>query len=385
MRNVIRKKGESSKKRELKQNGRIVRLVDLKDQNLEVIGRNQVIDIYSRRPMIALGGGELYVDLTISSEDFNANDCDMGIRDSGKDIQSQSGSTVGQGDPNLRPPSRVPSDMCDKKKGKPKNKRQGSRLRRNSNVEKNVGKHTVLCWMIDMGTIQPNDRVYYMEESKSVLLDGIITRGGICCKCCHAIVTISEFEAHSGSKHSDPLRNICLEGGASLLHCMLEAWNKKEGSKLQVSNLISVSDEDLNDNTCIVCGDYGNLLCCDSCPSTFHQSCLEMDISEKLERLIGVKHDIKEGFSWTLIRRTNVDFEDMDMKSHMVEWNSKLSLALSLMNDCFQPCIDGRTNINVLNSILYNCWSNFNRLNFEKFVTAILEKDDKIICTASIR
>ncbi|OIW18994.1 hypothetical protein TanjilG_20267 [Lupinus angustifolius] len=274
MRNVIRKKGESSKKRELKQNGRIVRLVDLKDQTLEVIGWNQVI----RRSVIALGGGALYVDLTISSEYLNANDCNMGIRDSGKDIQSQSGSTVGQGDPNHTPPSSVPYDMCDQKKRKPKNKRQGSRLRRNSDVDKNVGKHTVLCWMIDMGIIQPNDRVYYMEESKSVLLDGIITRGGIRCKCCHAIVRISKFEAHFGSKHSDPLRNICLEGGASLLHCMLEAWNKKEGSKLQVSNLISVSDEDLNDNTCIVCVDYGNLLCCDSCPSNFHQSCLEMDV-----------------------------------------------------------------------------------------------------------
>ncbi|OIW03257.1 hypothetical protein TanjilG_21786 [Lupinus angustifolius] len=308
MRNVIRKKGESSKKRELKQNGRIVRLVDLKDQNLEVIGRNQVIDIYSRRPMIALGGGELYVDLTISSEDLNANDCNMGIRDSGKDIQSQSGSSVGQGDPNLTPPSRVSSNMCGQKKGKPKYKRQGSRLRRNSNVEKNVGKHTVLCWMIDMGTIQPNDRVYYIEEN-----------------------------------------------------------------------------EDLNDNTCIVCGDYGNLLCYDSCLSTFHESCLEMDIYEKLKRLIGVKHDIEEGFSWTLIRQSNVDFDDLDMKSHMVEWNSKLALALSLMNDYFQPCIDGRTNINVLNNVLYNCWSNFNRLSFEKFVTAIVEKDDKIICTASIR
>ncbi|OIW14022.1 hypothetical protein TanjilG_09373 [Lupinus angustifolius] len=175
MRNVIRKKGESSKTRELKQNGRIVRLVDLKDQNLEVIGRNQVLDIYSRRSVIALGGGALYVDLTISSEYLNANDCNMGIRDSGKDIQSQSGSSVGQGDPNLTPPSRVSSNMCGQKKGKPKYKRQGSRLRRNSNVHKNVGKHTVLCWMIDMGTIQPNDRVYYIEESKFVLLDGIIT------------------------------------------------------------------------------------------------------------------------------------------------------------------------------------------------------------------
>ncbi|CAL0306136.1 unnamed protein product [Lupinus luteus] len=201
----------------------------------------------------------------------------MGVRDSGRDIENQSGSSVGQGNPNLTPPSSDPSIVRDQKKGKPKNKRQGSRLRRKSNVEKNVEKHTVLCWMVDMGTIQPNDKVYYKDENKSVLLDGIITRGGIRCNCCHGIVTISEFETHSGSKNSDPLKNICLEGGVSLLQSMLEAWNKQDGSKLQVSNFISVADEDMNDNTCIVCGDYGNLLCCDSCPSTFRQSCLQMN------------------------------------------------------------------------------------------------------------
>ncbi|CAL0306143.1 unnamed protein product [Lupinus luteus] len=202
----------------------------------------------------------------------------MGVSDSGKDIENQSGSSVGQGNPNLTPPSSDPSVVRDQKKGKPKNKRQGSRLRRNSNVEKNVGKHTVLCWIVDMGTIQPNDKVYYMDENKSMLLDGIITRGGIRCNCCHGIVTISEFETHSGSKNSDPLKNICLEGGASLLQSMLEAWNKHNGSKLQVSNFISVADEDMDNNTCIVSGDYGNLLCCDSCPSTFHQSCLQMNV-----------------------------------------------------------------------------------------------------------
>ncbi|KAF1868300.1 hypothetical protein Lal_00000693 [Lupinus albus] len=412
MRNVVRKKGESSKRRKLKPKGS-------KKWGLDMIGKTY-IDVKTKRIMIPVEDGDLYVDLTIPNEDMNVNDdSDMDlVRDSGKDIENQSGSSAGQGNPNPTPPSRVPSDIRDQKKGEPRNKRQGTRLRRNSsNVEINVpnyGKHTVLCWMVDMGTIQPNDRVYYMGESNSVLLDGTITRGGIRCKCCHGIVSVSEFEAHSGSKNSDPYRNICLEGGTSLLHCMLEAWNKQDASKLKVSNFVSVADEDFNDSACIVCGDYGNLLCCDSCPSTFHQSCLGMDVNHnscveadggmilesgdaffcgnkcqeafgKLERLIGVKHEIGGGYSWTLIRRSNVDFGDLHMKSHMVECNSKLALALSLMDECFLPCMDGRTNINVLNSVLYNCWSNFNRVNFEKFVTAILEKDDKVICAASIR
>ncbi|CAL0306151.1 unnamed protein product [Lupinus luteus] len=144
MRNIIRLKGDNGKKRELNPNARTVRLADLKDRN-QVIGRNQFIDIFSRRPLIPVVGGELYVDLTISSQDLNANDSNMGVRDSGRDIENQSGSSVGQDNPNLTPPSSDPSVIRDQKKGKPKNKRQGSRLRRNSNVEKNVGKHTSQC------------------------------------------------------------------------------------------------------------------------------------------------------------------------------------------------------------------------------------------------
>ncbi|CAL0306149.1 unnamed protein product [Lupinus luteus] len=82
------------------------------------------MDIFSRRPLIPVVGGELYVDLTISSQYLNANDSNMVVRDSGRDIENQSDSSVGQGNPNLTPPSSDPSVIRDQKKEKPKNKRR---------------------------------------------------------------------------------------------------------------------------------------------------------------------------------------------------------------------------------------------------------------------
>ncbi|TKY62436.1 Increased DNA methylation 1 [Spatholobus suberectus] len=93
------------------------------------------------------------------------------------------------------------------------------------------GKRTVLSWMVDMGAIQPRERVCYLDHQRNrALLCGVVAGGCIRCDCCFQSVSVSEFEAHSRSLVSEPLKNICVERGPSLLQCMAQAWNNQDES-----------------------------------------------------------------------------------------------------------------------------------------------------------
>ncbi|TKY62435.1 Increased DNA methylation 1 [Spatholobus suberectus] len=347
----------------------------------------------------------------------------------------------------------------------------GARTTRARRQQSTQDKRTVLSWMTDMGAILPLERVYYLDhQSKRALLCGDVVGGCIRCDCCLQSVSISEFEAHSLSKLSEivearsrsqvsePLRNICVERGPSLLQCMAQAWNNQPESARKVYHFVRVEGRDQNDDICNLCGEGGDLICCDCCTSAFHQNCLGIQIlpsgdwhcmycrckfcglyggkekdssegffqsmisecriceqkyhqscleanrattvhskeaflcgngckelSERLKMLFGVKNEIEDGLSWSFIWRSDVDSTALEIKPHMVESNAKLAVAVSSMNEGFMPCIDKKRGINVIHSVLYNCGSNFTRLDCKRFVTAILERDDEIISVASIR
>ncbi|CAA2938935.1 increased DNA methylation 1-like [Olea europaea subsp. europaea] len=110
--------------------------------------------------------------------------------------------------------------------------------------------------------------------------------------------------------------------------------------------------------------------------------------------LVGKKNELKEGYSWTLLHLvgdgSGVYIDDVsgvyiDDEYRRTMCHSKLAVARRLMEECFEPIRDRHTRIKVIPSVVYNCRSNFNRIHFGGFYTAVLEKEDEIISVASLR
>ncbi|MQL81197.1 hypothetical protein Taro_013655 [Colocasia esculenta] len=318
-------------------------------------------------------------------------------------------------------------------------------------------KVTALSWLIDAGILSEGEvLVHKVKNDRTNHLTGLATRNGIVCLCCNKTMSLSEFEIHAGRDLCQPWYNICLESGKSLMQCQMEAWKKEKNMRQVGFQTVGADGLDPSDDTCGVCADGGNLICCDGCPSTFHQDCIMLndfpegrwhcpycvctfclaieDGSDKLSqmtlftcqqcyrkyhwectsescqpenfaesllfcgkncrevdaglfRLLGVVNKIEEGFSWTLLKRLD-EHEELNSDSQllfMMECNRKLSMALSVLNECFMPVVDNKTGVELISHAVYNCGSNFRRLNYAGFYGAILEKDEEIISVASLR
>ncbi|XP_010277786.1 PREDICTED: increased DNA methylation 1 [Nelumbo nucifera] len=319
------------------------------------------------------------------------------------------------------------------------------------------GPRSVLSWLLDSGVVFVNDVIQYRSPKDNLVVkDGWISRDGILCKCCRKVFSVSEFKVHAGFKLYRPCMNLFMESGKSFTLCQLEAWSSEYKSRKGGRQAMQVDEMDQNDDTCGRCGDGGELICCDNCPSTFHHSCLsaqelpegswycpnctcwicgyvvnaqeasdsflvlkcsqcehkyhEACIHEKgmhkgmvfetwfcggdcqevysgLRSRVGAPNRIEDGFSWTLLRCIHGDPKVLSAQKFalMAECNSKLAVALTIMEECFLSMVDPRTGIDMIPHVLYNWGSNFARLNYEGFYAVVLEKDDELISVASIR
>ncbi|KAH7352932.1 hypothetical protein KP509_19G070400 [Ceratopteris richardii] len=135
---------------------------------------------------------------------------------------------------------------------------------------------TINAWMIDRGAVLDRERIIFVDPTnQQVVKAGVFTREGILCSCCKSIFTAQMFQDHAGGQH-DWHKSLIFMSGKRLLERQLKAW-EAEIHLRKVHNYKGVSEDDPNDDSCLVCGDGGDLICCDSCPSTFHASCLELD------------------------------------------------------------------------------------------------------------
>uniref|UniRef100_A0A8I6XSS7 Increased DNA methylation 1 n=2 Tax=Hordeum vulgare subsp. vulgare TaxID=112509 RepID=A0A8I6XSS7_HORVV len=321
-----------------------------------------------------------------------------------------------------------------------------------------LARKTVLCWLIATGFLTVKDVIQYRNlKSNEVIKDGQVTWEGILCRCCAKTLSVSDFKAHAGCCLPKSSLGLFLQSGKSYTLCQVEAWSAELMSRKSDACGRKVEAMDESDDTCGFCGDGGELLCCDNCPSTYHEACLSAQelpegswychnctcrncgtpVSEKevssssdilkcvqcgdayhdmcinhemlpcddkssntwfcgryckeifvgLHSHIGTENIIDNGLSWTILKCCSDGrrLHSARKIAHMTECNTKLAVALTLLEECFIRMFDPRTGVDMIPHVLYNKGSNFARLDYQGFYTVILEKGDEILCVASIR
>uniref|UniRef100_J3L868 PHD-type domain-containing protein n=1 Tax=Oryza brachyantha TaxID=4533 RepID=J3L868_ORYBR len=347
-------------------------------------------------------------------------------------------------------------------------------------------KHTVLTWLIDTGFLKEKAKVFYVPEGGGAgekVISGTVTKTGVRCRCCSTIVPVAVLEAHAGCEQPGrPWEKLLLMSGKPLVQCMQEAWAKERVSAMRAQEKARASLEqekkssqgrrklakqrklplldrvvvctsppakkrgggkDCSDDACGVCADGGQLLCCDTCPSTFHPDCLAIQVPEgswncpfcrcmlcmandvqglsacqqctrryhqccrplqspgyeigpycsqtckkmssQLADMIGVMNHTEDGFSWALLKIQKDELVTCDDMPVVLECNVKLAVALGVLNECFNPVQDRRTKIDMLHQAVYSLGSEFKRVSYEGFYTMVLEKDGEIISVALLR
>uniref|UniRef100_A0A7N0SY21 Uncharacterized protein n=1 Tax=Kalanchoe fedtschenkoi TaxID=63787 RepID=A0A7N0SY21_KALFE len=315
------------------------------------------------------------------------------------------------------------------------------------------GSRTTLSWLIDAGFVHLDETIHYsLPRSDKALKEGFLTSEGILCYCCSKVYSVCQFRLHAGVNSSEPCANLDMGSGKSYALCLLQGWSAEYTMRKNRKGPTRAEDDDNSDDICGLCGDGGDLVCCDNCPATFHQNCLptqdlpegdwycsrcvchfcgefsraglseglkcaqcehkyhvaclmEMhmeavvvsgtwfcgrnchEIYSAMQSRIGMAVPIENGYSSTLLKCFHDDLNIHSQQQFLfqTDCNTKLAVALTIMEECFLSMVDSRTGIDMIPHMLYNFGSDFPRFDFRGFYAVILEKDDVVLCVASLR
>lgn len=77
-------------------------------------------------------------------------------------------------------------------------------------------------------------------------------------------------------------------------------------------------------------------------------------LSAQLPEVTGITNHTEDGFSWALLRLQKDEPASSQEMPAVLERNVKLAVALGVLNECFNPMEDGRTNIDMLHQAVYS-------------------------------
>ncbi|CAL5189672.1 unnamed protein product [Lathyrus oleraceus] len=95
----------------------------------------------------------------------------------------------------------------------------------------------------------------------------------------------------------------------------------------------------------------------------------------------------EDNLTWTLVKYANSESCGVGSAENdlVAESYSKLSIALSVMHECFEPLHNPFSSRDIVEDVIFNQRSELNRLNFQGFYTVLLERNEELISVATIR